>query len=69
MDLQVGEVSHDYPDSDDEIHRPVVPKVDRIPLIPTDFDSISEAMQNFIAVFESRYVEFSAWSISIVIRE
>ena len=28
---------------------------DRIPLIPTDFTSISEAMQNFSAVFESRY--------------
>lgn len=28
---------------------------DRIPLIPTDYSSILEAMQNFRAVFESRY--------------
>uniref|UniRef100_A0A1I8BH33 UBX domain-containing protein n=1 Tax=Meloidogyne hapla TaxID=6305 RepID=A0A1I8BH33_MELHA len=29
--------------------------IDRIPLIPTDFTSIHEAIQNFTAVFESRY--------------
>jgi hypothetical protein len=29
--------------------------VDRIPLIPTEFTSIREAIQNFTAVFESRY--------------
>jgi hypothetical protein len=29
---------------------------DNIPLIPTDFASITEALQNFAAVFESRYL-------------
>jgi hypothetical protein len=32
---------------------------DRIPLIPTDFSSISEALQNFRAVFESRFNKFA----------
>lgn len=31
---------------------------DRLPLVPTDFTSVNEALQNFTAVFESRLVEF-----------
>lgn len=27
---------------------------DRLPLVPTDFTSVQEALQNFAAVFESR---------------
>jgi hypothetical protein len=41
--------------SSDEEELPKEKPIDRIPLIPTDFSSISEAMQNFVAVFESRY--------------
>jgi hypothetical protein len=32
--------------------------VDRIPLIPTEFTSIREAIQNFTAVFESRFLSY-----------
>lgn len=28
--------------------------MDRLPLVPTDFTSVGEALQNFTAVFESR---------------
>lgn len=31
---------------------------DRLPLVPTDFTSVNEALQNFTAVFESRLVEY-----------
>lgn len=29
---------------------------DRLPLVPTDFSSIQEALHNFVVVFESRSV-------------
>jgi hypothetical protein len=61
-----------YPDDSDEeyadysyrtesplelIDKKDIQNIDRIPLIPTDFTSITEAMQNFAAVFESRSIE------------
>ena len=39
----------------DLIDRKDLQNSDNIPLIPTDFTSIAEALQNFAAVFESRY--------------
>lgn len=30
--------------------------MDRLPLVPTDFTSVQEALQNFTAVFESRWI-------------
>jgi hypothetical protein len=32
--------------------------MDRLPLVPVDFTSVEEALQNFAAVFESRFVLF-----------
>uniref|UniRef100_A0A914WLM1 UBX domain-containing protein n=1 Tax=Plectus sambesii TaxID=2011161 RepID=A0A914WLM1_9BILA len=46
---------------------------DRVPLIPTDFSSVEEAMQNFCAVFEARYghnrPNFYMGSLDAAIRE
>lgn len=33
--------------------------LDRLPLVPTDFTSVNEALQNFTAVFESRFVSYA----------
>lgn len=32
---------------------------DRVPLVPSDFTSIDEALHNFVAVFEARQVFIS----------
>lgn len=42
-------------DSPELTNKNDVQKQERIPLIPTEFTSIREAIQNFTAVFESRF--------------
>uniref|UniRef100_A0A914D585 UBX domain-containing protein n=1 Tax=Acrobeloides nanus TaxID=290746 RepID=A0A914D585_9BILA len=60
LDSDEEEVSEDHQAveySDDDLHVETSSSRnrDRLPLIPTDFYSIEEALQNFVAVFESRY--------------
>ncbi|KAL3100166.1 hypothetical protein niasHT_029896 [Heterodera trifolii] len=51
-----GDGDESYCDSDLELERSSsANNVNQLPLVPTEFTSIPEAMQNFNAVFDSRY--------------
>lgn len=54
-DLDSYELEDNYSYSEETDETPNQLSQDRLPLVPTDFTSIEEALQNFTAVFESRF--------------